>query len=102
MNVADIEEYGYLRAIKGMSLSHFDEADDVVKWWEVQEPKARKRAILLTQKNTRTLEIFAPDLDLGRCKSYSCFLARIRHLHCWLYTLISKHDAQVIKTRADI
>jgi hypothetical protein len=50
MNVTDIEEYGYHRAIKGMSLSHFDEADDVVKWWDVQEPKARKRAILLAQK----------------------------------------------------
>ena len=50
MKVTDIEEYGYHRAIKGMSLSHFDEADDVVKWWEVQEPKARKRAILLAQK----------------------------------------------------
>lgn len=50
MNVTDIEEHGYHRAIKGMSFSYLDEADDVVKWWEIQEPKARKRAILLAQK----------------------------------------------------
>jgi len=50
MNVTDIEVHGYHRAIKGMSFSHLDEAEDVVKWWEVQEPKARKRAILLAQK----------------------------------------------------
>src|SRR5574343_358788 len=50
MRVTDIEEYGYHRAIKGMSYSYLDEADDVAKWWEIQEPKARKRAILLAQK----------------------------------------------------
>lgn len=50
MQVSDIEEYGYHRAIKGMSYSYLDEADDAVKWWEEQEPKARKRAVLLAQK----------------------------------------------------
>jgi hypothetical protein len=50
MEVTNIEEYGYDRAIKGMSMSHMDEAVNMEEWWTIQEPKARKRAVLLAVK----------------------------------------------------
>jgi hypothetical protein len=50
MEVTNIEEYGYHRAIKGMSMSHMDEAVDMQEWWTIQEPKARRRAVLLAVK----------------------------------------------------
>ena len=48
MKVKILEEHGYDTALMGMSYSFKDGALPVEDWWNVQKPKAERRAVLLS------------------------------------------------------
>lgn len=50
MHVKILIEAGYVEALRGMSYSYRDRAEDVDEWWHDQYPKAVKRAGLLAGK----------------------------------------------------
>ena len=50
MEVEILKEVGYEEALRGMSYSYLDEAEDRETWWKGQQDKAVKRAAILASK----------------------------------------------------
>jgi hypothetical protein len=72
MQVKILKESGYDLALRGMSYSYFDRANNVDEWWDKQKEKAPKRSVLLSTmgashaKFLRQIQLWV-DIEAARC-----------------------------------
>lgn len=81
MQVSVIKEEGHDLALRGMSYSFMDRSLDVDEWWNVQQPRAEKRAVLLAPKeggHNSFLETITVWIDIEACRAWWSEMDRYR------------------------